>query len=98
MDFIRTSHVEDIVLRADAQRETSLKKGWRFAAIMMLLSAVMMAYGYFTILQANLNVDVSFVRIDGVQVNENFDVRRDVLIDNIRARQKLMREGGTSSE
>ena len=36
-----------------------------------------------------LNVEVDFVRIDGVVVQETVDVRREVLLKNVRQRQAL---------
>lgn len=89
MDFLRHSHIDDIESRSETRREESLRKGWRFATILIFISVFILTFAYLKILDANLSVEVRFVRIDGVVVQEKYDIRREVLMDNIRQRNNL---------
>ena len=62
----------------------------------MMISLSFIITAYVSVLNKNLNVEVDFVRIDGVVVQETVDVRREVLLKNVRQRQALgqVNEGG----
>jgi len=89
MNYIKNSHVDDLQSRSQKQIEKNFHRGWRTAALLMMISLSFIITSYVSVLSKNLNVEVDFVRIDGVVVQETVDVRREVLLKNVRQRQAL---------
>ena len=89
MNYIQNSHVDDLQSRSQEQIEKNFHRGWRAAALLMMISLSFIITAYVSVLNKNLNVEVDFVRIDGVVVQETVDVRREVLLKNVRQRQAL---------
>ncbi len=96
MNYIQNSHVDDLQSRSQEKIEKNFHRGWRAAALLMMISLSFIITAYVSVLNKNLNVEVDFVRIDGVVVQETVDVRREVLLKNVRQRQALgqVNEGG----
>ena len=99
MNYIQKSHVDDLQNRSQEQTEKNFHSGWRAASLLMMISLSFTATSYIVVLNKNLNVEVDFVRIDGVVVQETVDVRREVLLKNVRQRQALKKvDEGTGNE
>jgi hypothetical protein len=65
---------------------------WVAAILLSLTSTVMMASSISITLKKNSESKLNFVRVDGVKVEESFDIRRTVLIENSIQREKIINQ------
>jgi hypothetical protein len=66
---------------------------WIVAILLSLVSTTMMTASIYTTLKKNSESKLNFVRVDGLKVEESFDIRRTVLIENSVQREKLIKKG-----
>lgn len=72
--------------------ESSLKRIYLYSIFVSALSTVFFLWGFYLTFSANINQRVDVVRVDGVIVDEFFDLRRDVLIQNVKQRVEIRDE------
>jgi hypothetical protein len=98
---IVSKHTDDRVSRYVIQQETmspssfirTTKKFWIWASILNLIAWVFIVLAFMDTLVKNASAPLNLVRIDGVIIEESYDVRRSVLLKNTLERRRLMREG-----
>lgn len=62
---------------------------WLLGIVFNLIGTVFVLMSLYNVLDKNANSTLNLVRVDGVRVQEAFDVRRDVLIRNSQQRARL---------
>lgn len=67
---------------------------WVFAFLFSIVSTIMMASSVAITLKKNAETPLNFVRVDGLRVEETFDVRRDVLMENSIRRAQISNQEG----
>jgi hypothetical protein len=91
---------DDRILRYQEQQLTisprlyfkEVRLYWFFAILLSLASTAMMASSISITLKKNSESKLNFVRVDGLKVEESFDIRRTVLIENSIQREKIVNQ------
>lgn len=66
--------------------QKSLRRVYLYVIIVSTLSSLFFSFSFYSKYSKNINQKIEIVRIDGVVVEEFHDLRRDVLIQNIKQR------------
>jgi hypothetical protein len=65
---------------------------WIIGAVLNIIATVLMTLAFKTTLDENASSSLNMVRVDGVKVEESFDMRRDVLINNTKNRMSIQND------
>ena len=84
-----TRYEESQVLLTPKQQFKEIRFYWALGAILNLVGVGLMLSSTFITLSRNFDVELNLVRVDGGQVTESFDVRRNVMIKNTLDRIRL---------